>query len=147
MMINTNFSSWPCFTDDEADIVRDILLSNQVNYWTGQQGRLFEKEFATWVGGRYAIALMNGTVALDVALKALAVGSGDEVIVTPRTFIASVSCVVNAEAVPVFAEVDRDTGNVTADTISAVITDRTKAIICVHLAGWPCDMGPIMRLA
>lgn len=90
---------------------------------------------------------MNGTVALELALRALEIGSGDEVIVTPRTFIASISCIVNVGAKPVFADVDIDTGNITAQTISAVITSRTKAVICVHLAGWPCDMDQIMQLA
>ncbi len=93
------------------------------------------------------MALANGTLALDVALKALGIGPGDEVVVTPRTFIASVSCVINAGAIPIFADVDRDSGNVSATTIAAVLTSRTKAVICVHLAGWPCDMDPIMALA
>jgi len=118
-----------------------------VNYWTGSQCREFECEFAEWVGARYAIALMNGTVALDAALKALGIGLGDEVVVTPRSFIASVSCVVNAGARPVFAEVDADSGNITVATIEAVLTPATRAVICVHLAGWPCDMDPIMALA
>lgn len=124
-----------------------MVLSNKVNYWTGQECREFEKEFATWAGTEYAIALTNGTVALDLALHALGIGAGDEVIVTPRTFLASVSSIVNAGAVPVFAEVDRDTQNITAASIEAVLTDKTRGVICVHLAGWPCDMDPIMALA
>ena len=107
-MLNTPFSPWPSFTEEEANAVRDVVLSNKVNYWTGQECREFEKEFATWSGTKYAIALMNGTVALDVALLALGVGKGDEVIVTPRTFLASVSSIINAGAIPVFAEVDAD---------------------------------------
>jgi len=146
-VLNTPFSPWPSFTDEEADAARNVILSNKVNYWTGQECRAFEKEFAAWAGVEYAIALANGTVALDVALKALGVGPGDEVVVTPRTFLASVSAVVNAGAVPVFADVDRDSQNITAQTISRVLTPRTKAVICVHLAGWPCDMDPIMALA
>lgn len=146
-MLNTPFSPWPSFTEEEADAVRDVVLSNKVNYWTGQECREFEKEFATWAGTEYAIALANGTVALDLALVALGIGRGDEVIVTPRTFLASVSSIVNAGAIPVFAEVDRDTQNITAQTIQAVLTPRTRGIICVHLAGWPCDMDPIMELA
>ncbi len=146
-MLNTPFSPWPNFTEEEANAVHDVILSNKVNYWTGQECRLFEQEFANWVGAEYAVALANGTVALDVALKALGVGAGDEVVVTPRTFIASVSCIVNAGAVPVFADVDRDSQNINADTIRAVLSPRTRAILCVHLAGWPCDMGPIMALA
>lgn len=146
-MLNTPFSPWPSFTLEEADAVRDVILSNRVNYWTGQEAREFEKEFAAWCGACYAIALANGTLALDIALKALGVGPGDEVVVTPRTFIASISCVVNAGAIPVFADVDPDSGNLTAKTIEAVLTPRTRAVICVHLAGWPCDMDPIMALA
>ena len=146
-MLNTPFSPWPSFTEEEANAVRDVILSNKVNYWTGQECREFEKEFAAWGDSEYAIALANGTVALDVALHALGIGAGDEVVVTPRTFLASVSSIVNAGAVPVFAEVDRDSQNITAETIRAVLTPRTRAVICVHLAGWPCDMDPIMALA
>lgn len=146
-MLNTPFSPWPSFTEEEANAVRDVILSNKVNYWTGQECRQFEKEFATWAGTDYAIAMANGTVALDVALKALDIGPGDEVVVTPRTFLASVSCIVNAGAVPVFADVDRDSQNITAESIEELLTSRTKAVICVHLAGWPCDMDPIMALA
>ena len=146
-MLNTPFSPWPSFTTEEADAVRDVLLSNKVNYWTGTECRAFEKEYAAWAGTRYAVALANGTLALDVALHALGIGPGDEVVVTPRTFIASVSCVVNAGATPVFADVDADSGNLSAETIARVLTPRTRAVICVHLAGWPCDMDPIMALA
>lgn len=146
-MLNTPFSPWPCFSVEEANAVRDVILSNRVNYWTGQECRLFEQEFAAWSGAAYAVSLANGTLALDVALKALGIGPGDEVVVTPRTFIASVSCVVNAGAIPVFADVERESGNLSARTIAAVLTSKTKAIICVHLAGWPCDMDPIMALA
>jgi dTDP-4-amino-4,6-dideoxygalactose transaminase len=146
-VLNPPFSPWPSFTEEEANAVRDVMLSNKVNYWTGQECREFEKEFAAWAGTEYAVALTNGTLALDVALQALGIGAGDEVVVTPRTFIASVSSIVNAGAVPVFAEVDRDSQNITAETIRAVLTPRTRAVICVHLAGWPCDMDPIMALA
>ena len=146
-MLNTPFSPWPSFTEEEANAARDVLLSNKVNYWTGQECREFEKEFAAWADAEYAIALANGTVALDLALKALNIGAGDEVVVTSRTFLASASSIVTAGAVPVFADVDADSQNVTADTIRAVLTERTKAVICVHLAGWPCDMDPIMDLA
>jgi dTDP-4-amino-4,6-dideoxygalactose transaminase len=146
-MLNTSFSPWPNFTIEEADAVKSLLLSNKVNYWTGTQTREFEKEFATWSGTAHAVGLANGTLALDLALNALGIGPGDEVVVTPRTFIASISCVVNAGAVPVFAEVEADSGNISARTIAAVLNPRTKAVICVHLAGWPCDMDPIMELA
>jgi dTDP-4-amino-4,6-dideoxygalactose transaminase len=145
-MLNTSLAPWPCYSDEEADYIRDMLLSNRVNYWTGQEGREFEKEFASWTGAPHAIALANGTVALDLALKACGIGPGDEVIVTPRTFIASVSAVVNAGATPVFADVDYESGNISADTISAVLTDRTRCIVPVHLAGWPADLDAISEL-
>ena len=146
-MLNTAFSPWPSFTPEEADAASRVLLSNKVNYWTGQECREFEKEFAAWAGTLYAVALANGTLALDVALKALGIGAGDEVIVTPRTFIASISCVVNAGATPVFADVEPDSGNISAATIARVLTPKTRAVICVHLAGWPCEMDAIMQLA
>lgn len=146
-MLNSGFSSWPAFTLDEAEVVKRVLLSNKVNYWTGTECREFELEFASWCGVKHAVAVANGTVALDLALNAVGIGVGDEVVVTPRSFIASVSCVVNAGAVPVFADVDRESGNITAESIRKVITSKTRAVICVHLAGWPCDMEPIMELA
>lgn len=146
-MLNSPFSPWPSFTQEEADAVSQVLLSNKVNYWTGQEGRHFEKEFAQYTESKYAVAVANGTLALDLALHALDIGEGDEVIVTPRTFIASISCVINAGATPVFADVDLISQNITVDTIKPVLTKNTKAIICVHLAGWPCDMDNIMALA
>ncbi len=141
------FSPWPYFDADEVDAVRKVLSIGDVNYWTGQRCREFESHFAQYFGSEHAVAVTNGTVALDLALLALGIGEGDEVIVTPRSFIASVSAVVNVGATPVFADVDRDSGNITSETIEAVITDRTRAILPVHLAGWPCDMPNIMRLA
>ncbi len=147
MLNHPIFSAWPSFSEDEAEAIKNVLLSNKVNYWTGDECREFELEFAKWCGTNYAVALANGTLALDLALVALEIKPGDEVIVTPRTFIASVSCIVNAGAIPVFADVDKDSGNITAETISRVATKKTKAIICVHLAGWPCDMDPIMAFA
>ena len=144
---SNSFSTWPSYTPEEAEAVRSILLSNKVNYWTGLECREFEKEFAEWAGTKYAVALANGTLALDVALVALGIGPGDEVIVTPRSFIASISCVANVGAVPVFADVDLNSGNISVDTIAQVITSKTKAIIPVHLGGFPCDMDPILNLA
>ena len=146
-MLNTAFEPWPSFTDKEAEAVKNILLSNKVNYWTGQECREFEKEFASFSGTKYAVALANGTVALDVALKALQIGAGDDVIVTSRTFLASASSIVTAGANPIFADVELDSQNISRRTIEAVLTPNTKAIICVHLAGWMCDMDPIMQLA
>src|SRR5690625_4900517 len=146
-MLNTPFAPWPSFTQEEADAVSKVLLSNKVNYWTGSECRDFEKEFAAFAATPFAVALANGTVAIDVALWALGIGEGDEVVVTSRTFLASASSIVNAGAIPVFADVDADSQNITADSIAAVLSPRTRAITCVHLAGWPCDMDPIMELA
>jgi len=146
-MLNTPFSPWPSFTEEEANAVRDVVLSNKVNYWTGQECRKFEKEFATWADSKYAVALGNGTLALDLALKALGIGAGDEVIVTPRTFLASVSSVVTAGGIPVFADVDLNSQNIEAEFIERMVTDKTKAVIVVHLAGMPAEMGSIMDLA
>lgn len=146
-MLNTPFSSWPCFTEQESEAVSRTLLSNKVNYWTGTECREFEKEFATWTDCEYAVALSNGTLALDVALKAMNVGQGDDVIVTSRTFLASASCIVTTGANPIFADVDLNSQNITAATIKAVLTPNTKAIIVVHLAGMPAEMDDIMALA
>jgi dTDP-4-amino-4,6-dideoxygalactose transaminase len=138
---------WPSFSQEELVAVNNVLSSGKVNYWTGFECRKFEKEFAEWSGVNYSIALANGTLALELALRAFDIGPGDEVIVTPRSFIASISCVVNVGATPIFADVDPDSGNITAETISKVLTAKTKGIVCVHFAGWPCDMDPIMALA
>jgi dTDP-4-amino-4,6-dideoxygalactose transaminase len=146
-MLNTSFSPWPAFSEEEVSAVARVVASGQVNYWTGQEAREFEREFADWTQTSHAVALGNGTLALDLALKGLGIGPGDEVVVTPRTFIASISCVVTAGATPVFADIDRDSGNITPATIARVLTPRTRAVIPVHLAGWPCDMDGIMALA
>ena len=146
-MLNTQFSPWPSFTEEETSAVTAVLQSNKVNYWTGQEGREFEKEFAAYTDSNYAIALANGTLALDLALQTLEIKAGDEVIVTSRTFIASISSIINAGATPIFADVELESQNISAATISAVLTEKTKAIICVHLAGWPCEMDDIMTLA
>jgi dTDP-4-amino-4,6-dideoxygalactose transaminase len=146
-MLNTPFSPWPSFTQEEADGVSRVLLSNRVNYWTGAEGREFEKEFATWCDTSYAVALGNGTLALDIALKAMNIGVGDEVITTPRTFLASASSIVTAGAAPVFADVDLNSQNITAASIEAVLTPQTKAVIVVHLAGMPAEMDAIMALS
>ena len=145
--MNSLFSPWPSYSAEESNAVYEILISNKVNYWTGGECRKFEKEFAIWSESNYAVALGNGTLALDVAFKALNIGDGDEVIVTSRTFIASISSIVNSGATPIFADVDPSSQNITPDSIRSVITDKTKAVLCVHLAGWPCDMDEIMAIA
>ena len=146
-MINTKFTPWPKFTEEEITAVSEVLKSNKVNYWTGNECREFEREFAEWSSSKYAVALANGTVAIDLALKAIEIEEGDEVIVTSRTFLASASSIVLAGGTPIFADIDSKSQNITFESISRVISKRTKAIICVHLAGWPCDMDSIMALA
>ncbi len=140
-------NSWPSFTKHESKIAQKIIASSKVNYWTGNEGKLFEAEFSKWVGVRYAIAVSNGSVALDLALKSLDLKKGDEVIVTPRSFVASATSVVNCGAKPVFADVDLSSGNLSSKTIIRKITKKTKAIICVHLGGLPCEMDEILKLA
>lgn len=141
------FAPWPWFDQEEMGEAIAVLQSGKVNYWTGQQGRLFEKEFAVSTGCQYAVAVANGSVALELALYALGIGPGDEVVVPSRTFLASASCVSMRGATPVFADVDRISQNITAEKVRQVLSPRTKAIIVVHLAGWPCDMDPILGLA
>jgi dTDP-4-amino-4,6-dideoxygalactose transaminase len=141
------FAPWPSMSEDEVEAVRVVLRSGKLNYWTGEEVRQFEDEFASFAGCRHAIAVANGTVALELALYALRIGEGDEVIVPSRTFVASASCVIMRGAKPVFADVDPVSQTLTAASIRDVLTPNTKAIITVHLAGWPCDMDPIIELA
>ncbi len=140
-------SPWPSFDEEIIEASSKVLRTNKVNYWTGEEGKLFEREYAEAIGSKHAIALTNGTVALELALYGLGIGPGDEVIVPSRTFIASASCAVMRGATPVVADVDRNSQTLTADTIRAVMTPRTKAIVAVHLAGWPCELDPIVDLA
>jgi dTDP-4-amino-4,6-dideoxygalactose transaminase len=141
------FAPWPSFEAEEIEAAVCVLKSGKTNYRTGEEGRQFEKEFAAFAGCKHGVAVANGTVALELALHALGIGGGDEVVVPSRTFIASASCVVMRGAIPVFADVDATSQNLTADTIRPLLTSRTKAIIAVHLAGWPCDMDSIVGLA
>lgn len=144
---STPFPFWPTFGPDEIEAAVRVLGSGRVNYWTGHECSEFEREFAILVGQGYAISLANGTLALELALSALNIGPGDEVVVPARTFIASASCVVARGAVPVIADVDPVSQNLTVDTVRQALTDRTRAIVAVHLAGWPCDIDPILDLA
>ncbi len=147
IIMKLEFAPWPYYEEDEIELTKRVLESGKVNYWTGEEGRFFEKEFASYSGVKHAVAVANGTLALELALNAAGIGPGDEVIVTSRTFIASVSAIVLSGATPVFADVDRDSQNVNAESICARISEKTKAIIVVHLAGWPCNMDPILDLA
>lgn len=141
------FAPWPVFAEDERAAVDAVLASGRVNYWTGEECGRFERAFAAHVGCRHAIALANGTLALELALRALGVGPGDEVVVPAKTFIATASCAVACGARPVVCDVDPESQNLTAESVRAVLTARTRAIIAVHLAGWPCDLRPLVELA
>lgn len=141
------FPSWPFYAEDEIKAVNDLLRNGKVNQWTSSTVNDFEKACSKAFDQPYAVAVANGSLALELALIAADIGPGDEVIVTPRSFIASVSCVVMRGATPVFADVDMESQNITPETIEAVISPRTKAVIPVHLNGWPCDMPGIMMLA
>ena len=141
------FKSWPNFSKEEANKAKEVLLTNKVNYWTGQECRKFEEEFAEYVHCKYAVATSNGTTALDLAFKAIMLDAGSEVLVTSRTFLASVSSIINAGLVPKFIDVSRDTQNIDVSKLENEITSKTRAILCVHLAGWPCDMDEIMSIA
>jgi dTDP-4-amino-4,6-dideoxygalactose transaminase len=143
----SQFPGWPHYDEDEVAAATAVLRSGRVNYWTGTEVQCFEQEYASTIGVRHAVALANGTVALEVALAMLGIGPGDEVITSPRTFVASASCAVMRGAKPVFADVDRNSQNITASSIERVLSPRTRAIVVVHLAGWPCEMQPIIALA
>ncbi|WP_198953913.1 DegT/DnrJ/EryC1/StrS aminotransferase family protein [Synechococcus sp. 8F6] len=138
---------WPTFDAEQIDAARSVLASGQVNTWTGGVTKAFEREFAQWCGSSHAIAMANGSLALSAAYLAIGLGSGDELITTPRTFIATASSAVLLGARPLFADVDPESGAISAATIAPLITSRTKAIAVVHLGGWPADMPAICDLA
>lgn len=138
-----NFAPWPYFEDDEIQAAINVLKSGKINQWTGNEVISFEKEFAKYIGSKYSVALANGSLALDLALMAFNIEKGDEVIVTPRSFMASVSCVALRGAVPVFVDVDPVSQNITMETISRAVTPKTKAVIAVHISGWACEIDRI----
>jgi dTDP-4-amino-4,6-dideoxygalactose transaminase len=144
---HSNISPWPYYEADEIEAASQTLQTGKVNYWTGELGRQFEAAYAQHVGKQYGVALANGTVALELALRVLGVKAGDEVIVASRSYVASASCVLLVGATPVFADVDIESGNISAQTIAPLITNKTKAIIPVHVGGLPCDMPAIMAIA
>jgi dTDP-4-amino-4,6-dideoxygalactose transaminase len=138
---------WPQFAEDEIEAVARVLRSGKVNYWTGEECRSFEREYAAQTQRQHAIAVANGTLALELALEAFGIGAGDDVITASRTYVASASCAVMRGARPVIADVDADSQCVTAQTLRAALTPSTRAIVVVHLGGWPCAMDGIMALA
>jgi len=142
-----SFAPWPVFDDEMIGAVSDVLRSGRVNYWTGNEVRTFEKDFAEFTGAHFGVAVSNGTVAVELALHAIGIQPGDEVIVPPRTFIATASAVAMCGAIPVFADIDPISGNLCAESIAEALTPATRAVVVVHAAGWPCDMDPILDLA
>lgn len=140
-------SRWPQYEADEIEAVREVLESGRVNALVhGDQTRAFEREFADFVGTDHAIAVANGTLALELGLRALGIGAGDEVIVPARSFFASASAVVAVGAVPVFADIDPVSQTIAPASVARMIGPATRAILCVHLAGWPCDMAALRAL-
>jgi dTDP-4-amino-4,6-dideoxygalactose transaminase len=144
---STPMPKWPSPTDLQIEAVTGVLRSGRTNYWTGGEGRSLEREYAERLGRAHAVAVANGTLALELALRAFRIGPGDEVVVPARSFIASASCVVAVGARPTFADIDPDSSNLTAKTLATALTGRTAAVIVVHLGGWPAEMDPILRLA
>ena len=142
-----SLNSWPHFDSDQIDAATRVLASGKVSSWTGQETKAFEQEFAEWCGSNQALAVANGSLALSAAYLAVGLGQGDELITTPRTFIATASSAVLLGAKPIFADVDANSGAITSTTIAPLITPRTKAIAVVHLGGWPADMPAICDLA
>jgi dTDP-4-amino-4,6-dideoxygalactose transaminase len=145
--IEKTLPGWPQFTEEIIEAAVEPLKTGKVNYWTGKVGMEFEKRWADWNGVRFAISTTNGTSALHTALGGLGIGPGDEVITTPYSFIASSFCVVQAGAIPVFADVKREDHCIDPEDIEKKITPRTRAIIPVHLYGNICEMDEIMEIA
>jgi dTDP-4-amino-4,6-dideoxygalactose transaminase len=141
------FAPWPIFDDATIEAVADVLRSGRLTYWAGPHGRELERAYAGTLGRAHAVAVANGTLALELALRAFGIGPDDEVIVPTRTFIATASAVVAVGATPVVADIDPDSGCLTAATVAALLTERTRAIIPVHLGGWPVDLDPLLALA
>ncbi len=142
-----NFPEWPKYEEDEIKEVEKVLRSGKVNFWTGSITKNFEEEFANFCNCKFAIAVANGSLALSCAYLAIGIKKDDEIITTPRTFVATASSASLLGGIPIFAEVDKNSGNITAETIEPLITKKTKAIVVVHLAGWPADMIKISNLA
>jgi dTDP-4-amino-4,6-dideoxygalactose transaminase len=142
-----SLAPWPFYCTDEIDAAARVLRSGRVNYWTGDEGRKFESEYAKHCGVAHALAVTNGTAALELALYGLGIGPEDEVVVPARTFVATAAAVALCGATPVVADIDPFSQNITAETAAAVLSPRTRAIIPVHLAGWPADMASLMVFA
>jgi dTDP-4-amino-4,6-dideoxygalactose transaminase len=134
------------YNKKQIKLVSEILEKNKTNYWTGDHGRLFEREFSKYHGTKYSVCVSNGSVALEIALRALGLKGGSSVLVTPRSFIISASCVLNVGLKPIFADVDLN-GNVNIEGIKKAYKRGVKSIIVVHLNGLSCDFDPIVKFA
>ena len=145
--VTNQLQGWPQFDEAAIQAVEAVLRSGKVNYWTGKRGMEFEQQFAEWQGSRYAISVATGTAALHVALSSLGIGPGDEVIVPSYTFIATSFSVVQAGAIPRFADVNLDDHCLSLESAEKLVTKRTKAIMPVHLYGNVCDMDQINAFA
>ena len=132
------------YTLKQINNVSKVLKKNKTNYWTGSECKNFEREFSNYHNIKYSVAVSNGSVALEIALKTLNLKKTDTVIVTPRSFIASASCVLNLGLKPIFADID-DNGNLSIEGIKKAYNKSVKAIIVVHLNGLSCDMNPILK--
>ncbi len=147
MTLENKLNKWPNYDNEVILKTSEILRNGAVNYWTGEEGKLFENEFSNWCGVKHSLCMANGSLALSAIYKAIGLVENDEIITTPRTFIATSSEAFLLGAKPVFAEVDRESGNITAESIRPLINKKTKAIAVVHIAGWPADMLEICKLA
>jgi dTDP-4-amino-4,6-dideoxygalactose transaminase len=145
--VRNQLTPWPQFDERAIKSVEEVLRSGKVNYWTGKRGMEFEKRFAEWQGSKYAISVATGTAALHVSLAALGIGPGDEVIVPSYTFIATSFSVVQAGAIPRFADVNLDDHCISVESAEKLVNERTKAIMPVHLYGNVCDMDKIHTFA
>ncbi len=139
-------NSWPYFDKKDVAKAKEVLESGKINYWTGSEGREFEKEFSKYVNVDYSVAVDNGTNALILAAHALGISKGDEVIMSPRTFVASAFSIMHLGAKPIFVDIDRNSQNMDASLIEQAITPNTKAIMAIHIAGWPCEMDIIQEI-
>lgn len=139
----TPWPPWPVYAADEVRAASRVLESGEVNYWTGSRVKSFERAFARHLGVEHAVAVTNGTIALELCLRGLGVGEGDDVLVPARTYVATASAVATVGARPIFADVDETSGNVTPETVERALTPGTRAVIVVHLGGWPCEVARI----
>jgi dTDP-4-amino-4,6-dideoxygalactose transaminase len=145
--VTSKLTGWPNLSEKAIKAVENVLRSGKVNYWTGSKGREFEEKFAEWQGSKYAVSVSNGTAALHVALTSLGIGPGDEVIVPSYTFIASSFSIVQAGAIPRFADVNIDDHCISVKSSEKLVNERTKAVMAVHLYGNVCNMDEINAFA